>query len=73
MEEVTMYFELIIKPLEKEIKTLRTKVNKKRFSITKKIELKQLEKLELLLFNYYKKLGNFIDKDLNYNNKFNSN
>ena len=47
-----MYFNLIIIPLEKEIKKRKRNINK-RFSLTKQIEKTYLEKLETLLNHYY--------------------
>ena len=55
MEVVKMYLDLIIKPLENEVKKQRLKVKKTRFSFTNKIEKEYLDKIEKLLNVYYKK------------------
>ena len=62
-----MYFNLIIVPLEKEIKFLKRKINKKRFSLTKQIEKTYLEKLETLLSHYYQEFTILVTNELNFN------
>lgn len=64
MEVVKLYFETIIKPLEKEIKKQQLKVKKSRFLFTRKIEKEYLNKLEKLLNYYYNEFKIVINDEL---------
>ncbi len=69
MELTKMYSNLIIAPLEKEVKNLRYKVYSKKFSFTRKTDKKHLDKMEKLLYDYYTKFAIFVDKELELNDK----
>lgn len=56
MEIIYLYFKLVIEPLENEIKIVKRRLNNKKISLTRDIDIKYLEKLEKLLFTYYDKL-----------------
>ncbi|MBQ8471949.1 MAG: hypothetical protein IJ501_00430 [Bacilli bacterium] len=69
MEAINMYFNLIIIPLEKEIKKRKRNINK-RFSLTKQIEKTYLEKLEILLNHYYQEFTILVTNELTFNENF---
>ena len=64
MEALELYFNYIIIPLEKEIKTQRLIVKKKKYSLTRNIEKEYLIKLEELLNYYYEKFSIFVKDEL---------
>lgn len=59
MDIINIYFELVIIPLQNEIKTVRRKIYSKKFSFTRKKDMKYLEELEHELEYYFKKLSKF--------------
>jgi len=62
MDLSAKYSELIIRPLEQEIKNLRNNFFMNRFIINKKKDKVQIDKLEKILLEYYKKFETFIEK-----------
>ncbi|MCI6265535.1 MAG: hypothetical protein MR598_01650 [Erysipelotrichaceae bacterium] len=73
MDLIKMYSDLIITPLEKEVKKLRVKVYSKKISFTRKADKEYLNKLENLLFEYYEKFSIFVDEEIDFCNKTNKN
>lgn len=70
MEAMEMYANLIIEPLEKEVKALRMKIDKKKFSFTKKQDKEHLEKMEKLLFSYQQKFATLIKQEITFEEEF---
>lgn len=56
------YCELIIRPLEQEIKKLRNDFYMNKFIINKNKDKEHIDELEKMLFEYYKKFETFIEK-----------
>lgn len=69
MELIKLYSDLIIMPLEKEVRKIREKVYNKSFSFTRKKDKEYLEKMEKLLLDYYEKFSIFIEAEIKFNNE----
>ena len=62
MDLNSKYSELIIRPLEQEIKKSRNNFFMNKYTINKNKDKEHIDKLEKLLFEYYKKFETFIEK-----------
>ncbi len=69
MELIKLYSDLIIMPLEKEVRKIREKVYNKSFSFTRKKDKEYLDKMEKLLLDYYEKFSIFIEAEIKFNNE----
>lgn len=72
MNLIKMYCDFVIKPIEEEVKMLRSKVYSKNFFdwISRDLYKLYLQKNEKLLFDSYQKLGEMIDEELAFHGKF---
>jgi len=66
MSLLKMYSELIIIPLQEEVKRARLKVYNNKYCSDRKMDIEYLEKMENLLFEYYKKFETFMDEETKY-------
>ena len=66
-----MYCDFVIKPVEDYVKELRIKVYSRNFFdwLSRGLYKEYLEKAELLLFEKYKRLGNIIQEEIDFDNE----
>lgn len=66
MNLLKKYSELIVIPLQEEVKKARLNIYEDKYQFNRKVDIEYLDKMENLLFEYYKKFEIYIDEELEY-------